>query len=106
MTTWKQCRGCRDLITTTGPARCPDCRREKEALRPLPAARGYGYAWQKLRAQVLKEEPNCAMCGAPANNVDHRVPKSSGGGDDRDNLRALCGPCHHSKSAGEAFHGR
>ena len=34
--------------------------------------------------------------------ADHIIPSSLGGGDDLDNLQAVCGPCHVSKTAAEA----
>jgi 5-methylcytosine-specific restriction enzyme A len=52
----------------------------------LPMAPG----WRSLRAQVLTEEPNCALCGRPAVTVDHRLARAFGGSDERSNLRSLC----------------
>ena len=66
--------------------------------RPSSAARGYGYAWQKLRAEILKRSPACA-CGARATVVDHIVAKRDGGTDHPSNLRSLCRTCHNSKTA-------
>src|SRR3990167_607100 len=57
--------------------------------------RGYGWAWQQLRALVLAEEPTCRLCPAASTDVDHIMPKARGGTDNRINLRALCGDCHH-----------
>ena len=65
--------------------------------------RGYGSAWQRLRAQMLAEAPSCQLCGAIATQIDHIVPKSRGGSDARSNLRGLCSACHARKSAREAF---
>src|SRR5688572_16764810 len=61
--------------------------------------RGYGWRWQQLRERVLIEEPLCSECRkegvvCAAEHVDHIVPKSQGGTDDRSNLSALC-PRHH-----------
>jgi len=64
-----------------------------------PAARGY--AWRKLRTQVLAEEARCRACGAPgqpADHVDHRLPRARGGTDDRANLQRLCRTCHSRKT--------
>ena len=59
--------------------------------------------WRLTRARVLLEEPFCRLCGVPATVVDHLEH-----GQDwrqkflrRDNLRALCKPCHDSRSAQE-----
>jgi 5-methylcytosine-specific restriction protein A len=65
-----------------------------------------GRKLQRLRAQVFMEEPLCRMCAeiglvSPSEELDHVVPLSSGGGNERANLQALCKPCHASKTAGE-----
>ena len=59
---------------------------------------GYGGDYKRVRRQVLREERSCALCGGPAESVDHIVPVSRGGGHERENLRALCKPCHHARS--------
>ena len=66
------------------------------------AERGYGYRWQKARAQYLRLHPLCVMCQTEkritaANTVDHRIPHK---GDDalfwsQDNWQSLCAS-HHS----------
>ena len=59
--------------------------------------------WRALRKQVLAEERVCRFCGAEASHVDH----IEHGADwkahffERANLRALCAPCHNSRSARE-----
>jgi 5-methylcytosine-specific restriction enzyme A len=62
--------------------------------------------WQKIRRQVLKEEPNCRLCGRPAVTVDHIVPRSRGGIDERSNLQPLCSVCRRRKDAKDAADGR
>ena len=55
-----------------------------------------------LRRQVLREEPLCRRCKEqPSTEVDHRLPRSRGGTDDRWNLEGLCGPCHARKTEWE-----
>ena len=50
-----------------------------------------GRRWDKLRKQVLSEEPRCRECGDTEElEVDHIVPTSRGGGDERENLQVLC----------------
>ena len=66
-------------------------------------ARGYGYAWQRARAEHLKAHPLCVMCEAegrvePATVVDHIEPHR---GDmaifwDRSRWQSLCAT-HHSR---------
>ena len=71
-------------------------------------ARGYGWAWQKLRARILARDMHlcqpCERAGktTPAREVDHIVPKAKGGTDDPDNLEAICIPCHRAKTEREA----
>lgn len=56
--------------------------------------------WKRLRLQILKEdEYTCYMCGGEANEVDHLIPRSRGGSDERENLAAACKRCNNLKSA-------
>lgn len=68
---------------------------------------GYKDEYLRLRAQVLKEEPVCRICGLrPSVTVDHVIPKSQGGTDDRSNLRGACKECHDERSKAQAARGR
>jgi 5-methylcytosine-specific restriction endonuclease McrA len=68
--------------------------------RVNPAAKGrYGAHWREIRARVLTEEPTCRLCGAPATDVDHIKAAEDGGTEARENLRALCHPCHKRHTA-------
>ena len=69
---------------------------------PSATAHTYGALHCRMRRLVLAEEPNCRSCGAPSQELDHIRPISSGGETERDNLQALCRPCHLSKSGREA----
>lgn len=40
----------------------------------------------------------CQLCGAPATEVDHVIPRDAGGSDEPANLRALCHDCHASET--------
>jgi len=65
--------------------------------------RGYGTAWDKLRARILADEPLCRACRArgrvtEAKHLDHITPKAQGGTDDESNLQPLCPDCHAEKS--------
>ncbi len=74
--------------------------RAVDARRPNAAARGYCSArWKNLRLLVLHRDPVCVMCQQPATEVDHVVPKASGGEDTMQNLQGLCKRCHSRKTA-------
>jgi len=74
--------------------------------------RGYGWAWDKLRQQILERDCGlcqpCAQAGrvTAAAAVDHKVPKAQGGTDAEANLQAICDPCHKVKTQIESRHGR
>lgn len=79
--------------------------------RGTRSQRGYGWAWEQLRAKVLKREPLCRMCRAAgraviATTVDHITPKQLGGSDDEGNLQPLCKACHAVKTAKEGRRAR
>jgi 5-methylcytosine-specific restriction endonuclease McrA len=54
------------------------------------------------RAWVLRNK-RCAQCGRTPEadgvklHVDHKIPRSWGGGNDRENLQALCAECNEGK---------
>jgi len=54
------------------------------------------------REMFLNDHPICNMCQKnltlKSMYIDHIVPLSAGGGNDLDNLQALCQPCHFSKT--------
>ena len=70
--------------------------------------RGYGSAWVKTRARILKRDgylcQTCLANGRPtkAEQVDHIKAKAKGGTDDDDNLQAICQDCHQAKTQEEA----
>ena len=96
-------RTCLDCGELTKATRCDDCirirSRARDDDRPSASARGYGVAWRRIRAAHLRDEPDCAFCGATATEVDHIERRSDGGSDDRSNLRSLCKPCHSRRTA-------
>lgn len=76
------------------------------AATPGATPRDRGRPWRRLRAEILSAGPLCVYCEragrvTPATEVDHRVPLSQGGTDDRDNLDPVCADCHREKSARE-----
>jgi len=59
-----------------------------------------GRAWMVTKNRVLTEHSNvCFYCQDYATQVDHVVPKSLGGTDDRSNLVACCTFCNNIKKA-------
>ena len=56
-----------------------------------------------MRYELLKEaNRKCLLCGISAKerplDVDHIVPRSKGGSDDKSNLQVLCSKCNRGKS--------
>jgi 5-methylcytosine-specific restriction protein A len=103
------------------PMRPPGLRKPRRATAPTSnwnrrtsrQARGYGRAHDRMRAIVLAEEPLCRICLeaepqriTPSTIADHRVPKSQGGTDDRENYQGVCDPCHVAKTARESADAR
>ena len=68
------------------------------------AWKGSTPAWRRLRAAVLaRDRYRCQIegprCLGKATTADHIVPKSQGGLDRPDNLRAACVPCNAERGA-------
>lgn len=82
--------------------------RDHDQRRGSSTARGYDYAWQKLRKLKLRTDPLCESCKPQgrvslALEVDHKI-RISERPDlrlDWDNLQSLCETCHDAKSAAE-----
>ncbi len=49
------------------------------------------------RAVLVRDNFECQYCGRAAENVDHVVPRSRGGGHSWDNVVAACRPCNSRK---------
>jgi len=49
------------------------------------------------RAVLVRDNFQCQYCGRAAENVDHVVPRSRGGGHTWDNVVAACRPCNSRK---------
>ena len=54
------------------------------------------------RAVLVRDNFECQYCGGRAENVDHVVPKSRGGGHTWDNVVAACRPCNARKENRDA----
>ena len=91
--------GC--LNPSTAKGRCPEHAHVpwQGSYRPPPE-------WPRIRREVLKAEPRCRMCKAPASTVDHVVPVAEGGSHGRANLQSLCRACHKAKTAEDSARGR
>jgi 5-methylcytosine-specific restriction protein A len=67
-----------------------------------PRVRGRRGVAQRLRR--LANEPLCRDCAdkglvAASTVPDHIVPLAKGGKDEDENIRCLCEPCHHRRTA-------
>ena len=66
-----------------------------------------GSRWQKVIERILRRDNGiCQECMRrgrvkAASEVDHIKRIADGGGDDDDNLQALCHDCHADKTAAE-----
>ena len=82
----------------------PKRTRKKQYSHPTQSDR----KWRKLSKDFLAENPNCASCAMAGKSTratvtDHIFPwrKYPDRKYDRDNLQALCRPCHAVKTAYE-----
>lgn len=105
--------GC-GVLVRDGTSRCPKHPKANsfaDKRRGNRHERGYGTAWDKLRALILARDCGlCQVCAAAglvtlAHAVDHVKPKAEGGTDDESNLQAICKACHLDKTAEEAKRG-
>ena len=63
-----------------------------------------GHAWAKIRDRILRRD--CGLCQpckwvgrlTLAEQVDHIMPVSKGGGDEDGNLQSICLTCHDDKT--------
>ena len=100
---------CRKFAVSGG--RCKDHQRKPWDHKKSRHERGYDNNWYKLRAEILTRDSNlCQAClkdgiYTPATQVDHIIPKSEGGTNDRSNLQSICKKCHDTKSINEAKRG-
>lgn len=107
-----QHRGCAALVEGPGfcPAHASESGWQNDRVRGTRHQRGYGTGWDKLRKRILARDGHLCQCeecqaeGRPllATEVDHRVPKSQGGTDAEDNLRAINKDCHRRKTLRES----
>ena len=109
---------CSQLVPS-GTSRCPahEQRRERDRRERTPGRMALGARgrpidyyqtreWRLLRDRVLSEEPFCRHCQGQrrtefATVVDHIIPRSEGGSDERSNLQGLCARHHSAKTVRE-----
>jgi hypothetical protein len=94
------CNGCSRhfQLSELKRGRCLSCLRQYYRERGTTRARGYGGAWKRLSAAVLRRDNFvCRYCGGSATTADHVVPKSKGGSDAMSNLVAACRSCNSGK---------
>lgn len=99
------------------PARTPGW--QPDTVRGTRQQRGYGAAWERLRADVMHRDLGlcqpCLKAGhvTTATAVDHVTSKAEARSlgwtnaqiDDPQNLQAICDACHRTKTASESRRG-
>lgn len=96
-------------MPTRAPLACPrpGCRLAKPCPEHAPASwsggahgRAMPRGWAATRARILRRDGHrCRRCGAPALIADH-IDRH--GGEQDENLQALCQPCSDTKTQAEA----
>ncbi len=94
-------------LAQPGSSRCLEHQRQRQrAYNQQRPARHKFYSsneWVKFRDQVLLERGRvCSSCGSQSNIVLDHIINIKQRWDlrlDRDNVQALCGPCHSKKTA-------
>lgn len=100
--------GCPEV--TTGP-RFSRHSQEKDRRRGSSTERGYDARYRKVRAQVIREETHCWICGGAVDkslrhpdpgspSADHVTRRHDGGSGARSNLRLAHLGCNSARSRG------
>jgi 5-methylcytosine-specific restriction endonuclease McrA len=100
--------GCPELTKGT---RCIWHERQKDQRRGSSKQRGYTAEYRRLRAQVIREESHCWLCGGLVDkslkgpdpkspSADHVVRLEDGGDNIRSNLRLSHLGCNSGRSRG------
>jgi 5-methylcytosine-specific restriction protein A len=105
----RPCLDCGALHSNS--SRCASCearyKAKVEQSRGSATRRGYGYGWRGLARQLVTEHvasygsvcPGHSVPAHPSTDltVDHIIPKSQGGSNERSNLMVLCRGCNARK---------
>lgn len=98
------CDGCKSSISY-GYMHNPIKPVERKDDRPSASERGYDHSWHKFARTFLQSHPVCALCGSPAQCVDHKdIPAEimmdmHGRFDlDPDQYQGLCYSCNTRKT--------
>lgn len=78
--------------------RCEEHRRPAWANPSQAWAGGSTRAWRTRRAQHLRDNPFCVVCGLPAQEADHVTELADGGDLLRGELQSFCTDHHREKS--------
>ena len=77
-------------------------------MQPESLVKSNRWRWSSVRRLVLARDAHrCqiripGVCTIDATEVDHIVPRSLAGGDELDNLRSVCHPCHLGRGMHES----
>lgn len=102
--------GC-GVLVRDGSGRCPAHPREAWAKRADAPKRVTGRRLQRMRMDLMRRDPLCAMCRERGivrlwTQRDHIVSLAEGGTDDPSNEQGLCDECHREKTLAEALRAR
>ena len=90
-----------------------EAKRYEQYDRDPETRRRYGRVWKRIRDAYVQQHPVCELCQqdgrlVPTEEVHHKTPLAEGGTHARENLIALCKPCHAKIHAerGDRWHNR
>lgn len=102
-------RGCPEVVGR-GISYCAE-----HAPPPWQGSQKAPAGWAKIRSRILiRDRYECQtdmtgaglICGQPANQVDHIIPRFEGGTEDSENLTAICDEHHRAKTQMESQRAR
>ena len=79
-------------------ALCLQCKATQVEAKRVRNTQTYDATHRRLRAELLRDNPNCYICDRPnANSMDHVVPVAKGGSTTLTNTIPLCKQCNDAK---------